>query len=230
MPPLVCTKVFCAGAADLAQFVEAAGSGPEQVGEIMSRGSLQDESGSCPSNSSVQDGTQAEVGDRMDLNDAGLDQNATRSGIPTVQVEEEGEGVLDVHNASSEQDATSSSMPAIQKMGENEEENAGLDYEMHYETSQRSVKEVVKEILQDIATNKNLHDWDNKLVITRFKKLETVIRSYLAQCSQEMLNDLLIHSSVDEVRSEEGNVKSTPAIQENGQANGQFFFSKVSSS
>lgn len=115
-----------------------------------------------------------------------------------------------------------------QNMGEVGETCAGLDYEMHYETSQHSVKDVVREILQDIATNKNLHDWDDKLVITPFKKLETVIRRYLATCSQEMLNDLLIHSSVDEVRSENGQLQNTPALLEEGQATGQFFFPKVS--
>ncbi|KAF2471941.1 uncharacterized protein BDR25DRAFT_16612 [Lindgomyces ingoldianus] len=107
------------------------------------------------------------------------------------------------------------------------EEEKGMDYEMHYGASQRSVKDVVKEILDDIATHKNLHDWDNKLVVTPFKKLETVIRSHLARCSQEMLNDLLIHSSVEEVLCADGKLQSTPAMQQNGQVNGHFFFSKI---
>ncbi|ORY00449.1 hypothetical protein BCR34DRAFT_606246 [Clohesyomyces aquaticus] len=101
-----------------------------------------------------------------------------------------------------------------------------VDFEMHYGISQRSVREVLKEILEDVTTHKNLHDWDSKLVVTPLKKLETVIRSYLATCSQEMLNDLLIHSSVEEVLRVHGKQQSKPALQQNGQAHGQFFFSK----
>ena len=103
-----------------------------------------------------------------------------------------------------------------------------MDYEFHYELSQRSVKDVVREILDDIATHKNLHNWDDKLVVTPFKKLETVIRSHLAKCSQEMLNDLLIYSSVEQVLSGDKKLQSTPVIQRSGEVTEQFFFSKVS--
>jgi hypothetical protein len=102
-----------------------------------------------------------------------------------------------------------------------------LDYELHYDVSQRSVKDVVQEILDDVTAHKNIHAWDNKLVVTPFKKLETVIRTYLAKCSQEMLNDLLIHSSVEEVSSAGGGPQSTPAMQQDEQIKGHFFFSKV---
>ncbi|KAJ4300026.1 hypothetical protein N0V90_005275 [Kalmusia sp. IMI 367209] len=108
-----------------------------------------------------------------------------------------------------------------------QEDKHQMDYEMHYGVSQRSVKDIVKEILDDIATQKNIHDWDNKLVQTPFKKLENVIRNYLSKCSQEMLNDLLIQSSVEEVGNTGKNPESFPAMQHDGQVQSHLFFLKV---
>ena len=105
-----------------------------------------------------------------------------------------------------------------------------MDYEMHYEISQRSVKDVVKAILDDFARRKNLHDWDDKIVQTPLKRLEYIVRDYLAKCSQEMLNDLLIHSSVEEVADISGKLESTPVMQQVGQAQSHLFFSKASKS
>jgi hypothetical protein len=150
------------------------------------------------------------------------------SGISTTNTNEEKQAIVTGHSdpnkAKQQQDRAQSNTMRT------EEEKDGLDYEMHYGVSQRSVKDVLKEILDDIATQTSLHDWDKKLVITPFKKLETIIRSYLAKCSQEMLNDLLIHSSVEEIVNTEGKLQSIPAMQQNGQVKSHFFFSEVSPS
>lgn len=103
---------------------------------------------------------------------------------------------------------------------------AQMDYEMHYGLSQRSVKEVIREILDDITTRKNLHDWDEKLIQSPFKRLENVIRNHLATCSQEMLNSLLNQSSVEEVTNAGGKLESIPAMQHGGEVQSHLFFSK----
>ncbi|CAI6338730.1 unnamed protein product [Periconia digitata] len=128
---------------------------------------------------------------------------------------------IDLHKAELQQDAT------ITNAATTPERKQEMDYEMHYGLSHRSVKDVLMEILDDIATFKNIHDWDSKLVVTPFKKLETVIRRHVAGCSQEMMNNLLVHSSVEEVFSADGKPESIPAMQEDGQVKSHFFFSKA---
>ena len=108
----------------------------------------------------------------------------------------------------------------------NQNANADMDYEMHYGLSQHSVKDVVREILDDITARRNLYNWDEKLIQAPFKRLENVIRNHLATCSQEMLNNLLNQSSVEEVANAGGKLESTPAMQHGGEVHSLLFFSK----
>jgi len=127
--------------------------------------------------------------------------------------------VLDNPKAELQQNATATNEATIREQG--------TDHEMHYGSLECSVRGVIKEILDDLVTHKNLHDWDKKLVVAPFKKLETVIRSYLARCSQELLNDLLIHSSMQQVIYADKKSQSASALQQDVQAKSHFFFSKV---
>src|SRR5215469_1229972 len=107
-----------------------------------------------------------------------------------------------------------------------ETEEASFDFELHYGLSSRSVRDVLDEILGDMASHTHIHDWDNKFLTSPVKTLAGVVRTYL-NINYLSLNTLLSHTNVEEVLTLRGANHSRPAMQEAADIDSYLFFSKV---
>lgn len=105
-------------------------------------------------------------------------------------------------------------------------EDAVFDFDCHYRAPSETVRDVLAQMLEDNATYKTVHNWDEKLVIGHLKRLATAVRAYL-NANPVNLNPILVYSSVDEVLTVDGSDRKYPAIQEPGNIDAQLFFSNV---
>ncbi|KAF2178421.1 hypothetical protein K469DRAFT_642743 [Zopfia rhizophila CBS 207.26] len=103
-----------------------------------------------------------------------------------------------------------------------------LDFETHYGVSSKRVRDILLEILLDMSTYKNVHNWDAKLVASPLKMLATAVQGYLAASNLEMFNNLLADSMVDEILTVGGVIHRKPAIQREGEIDSHLFFTKPS--
>lgn len=103
-----------------------------------------------------------------------------------------------------------------------------FDFELHYDLSAQSVREVLYEILQDLSSHKQLHNWDEKLVTSPLKALRSVAHQYLRTESDNSINILLSRANVHEVSTVDGVNRAWPVIQEAEGIYSHLFFSKVS--
>lgn len=102
-----------------------------------------------------------------------------------------------------------------------------FDFELHYDVSCESVRGVLRAILEDLSSYKQLHNWDEKITTTPLKALAAAAHGYLATSYGSSSNILLAHGRVDEVVTVNGVNQRRPAIQEAGKADSHLFFSKV---
>ena len=115
---------------------------------------------------------------------------------------------------------------APQRRMSQETEEPSFHFELHYELSSRSVRDVLDEILGDMASHTHIHNWDNTLLTSPVKTLAGVVRTYL-NINYLGLNTLLGHTSVEEVLTLRGANHSRPAMQEAADIDSYLFFSKV---
>lgn len=105
---------------------------------------------------------------------------------------------------------------------------AGFDFELHYSLSCETTRDVLREILEDISSNKNIHNWDEKLLTTPLQSLIKAGRRYYISTTLD-LNDLLDHSMVEEILTVSGFNHRPPTTQMTGVIESYLFFSKVGS-
>jgi hypothetical protein len=122
--------------------------------------------------------------------------------------------------------ATRGSSSAHEQRMLQDTEELSFDFELHYGLSSRSVREVLDEILGDLASRTHIHDWDKKLIADPLETLAGVVRSYL-NASHLDLNTLLGRSSVEDVLTVRGVNHVRPAMQEAAKIESYLFFSKV---
>ena len=101
-----------------------------------------------------------------------------------------------------------------------------FDFELHYGLSSRSVKQVLEEILEDLATYTPIHNWDNKFMIRPLEKLTGAVRGYISKRDFDF-NTLLGFAHVEEVWAVDGANHVRPAMQQAADVGSHLFFSKV---
>jgi hypothetical protein len=102
-----------------------------------------------------------------------------------------------------------------------------FDFELHYDLSVQSVRVVLIQILEDLLSHRQLHNWDEKLATNPLKALRAIAHCYLSTNYDSSINILLSHANVHEVMMVDGVNKMRPAIQEAGDIYSHLFFSKV---
>jgi hypothetical protein len=105
-------------------------------------------------------------------------------------------------------------------------EEPSFNFELHYGLSSKSVRDVLDEILRDLASFTHIHNWDKKLIASPLETLAGVMRSYLKTSYLE-LNTLLDHSGAEKVLTVRGVNHVRPAMQEAAKMEKYLFFSKV---
>lgn len=105
-------------------------------------------------------------------------------------------------------------------------ESSMFDFELHYGLFTDSVRDVLDEVLGDIASSTHIHNWDKKLITSSMHSLAGVVRSYLNDTHLSM-NTLLGFSSVEEVFTVHGINSLWPVMQEAAKIESYLFFSKV---
>jgi hypothetical protein len=116
-----------------------------------------------------------------------------------------------------------------QMLPDNEEtKEPGFDFELHYGLSCKSVRDVLREILEDMSSYKHIHNWDEKLLTSPLKALARVGRRYL-NANPLDLNALLDHSMVEEILTVSGVNHRPPAMQQAGDIYSHLFSTKVGS-
>ncbi|KAH8728862.1 hypothetical protein GQ44DRAFT_608184 [Phaeosphaeriaceae sp. PMI808] len=103
----------------------------------------------------------------------------------------------------------------------------GYEFEPHYGVSRNSVRDALKEVLDDMVSHKSIHDWDRKLDITPFELLKAAVQTYLRQNESLSLNSLLSRTTVEEIVSIAGAHHRQPAIQQGDNIDGYLLFTKV---
>lgn len=102
-------------------------------------------------------------------------------------------------------------------------------FELHYGLSCESVRSVLLEILEDISSRKNIHNWDEKLHTSAFAALVKVGRRWLIGTPYGT-DKLLPNSVVEEILTVGRAIRRPPAAPEAGDVDGLLFFSKAESS
>ncbi|KAH8587293.1 hypothetical protein B0O99DRAFT_656496 [Bisporella sp. PMI_857] len=104
----------------------------------------------------------------------------------------------------------------------------GYDFELHYGLTYKSVRDILEEILEDISSNKHVHNWDKKLLTSPLQSLVNAGRKYLKE-NRYALYYLLAHSMVEEALTVGGFNHESPILQEAGDISSHLFFTKRSS-
>ena len=121
-------------------------------------------------------------------------------------------------------DATTARERTLQDTEDTEEPS--FNFELHYGLSSGSVRDVLDEILEDMASFTHIHDWDKKLITSPLGKLVGVARRYV-KANDLSLNTLLGHSSVEEILTVHGVNHVQPAMQHTAKTASCLFFNKV---
>lgn len=103
-----------------------------------------------------------------------------------------------------------------------------LDFEPHFDLSAHSVRAVLLQIIEHLSSFRNLHNWDEKLVISPLRTLRAATSRYLTTHLGSNLNFLLSHANVHEVSTVDGTNKTRPVLQESEDIYEHLFFSRVS--
>jgi len=102
-----------------------------------------------------------------------------------------------------------------------------VDYVVqHYASSSASFCGVLEEILADMRQLKNVHTWDQKLIINPVKDMALKVRRYL-KGKRAALNYLLAYSEVEEVVTRNGVTHVFPAMAHPGDIERHLFFKNV---
>lgn len=101
------------------------------------------------------------------------------------------------------------------------------DFELHFDLSAQSVRAVLLQIVEDLSSHKQLHSWDEKLVVSPLRLLRAAVHRYLDANVDSNMNILLFHADVHEISTVEGVNKTWPAFQESEDVYNHLFLSKA---
>ncbi|KAF4635576.1 hypothetical protein G7Y89_g2524 [Cudoniella acicularis] len=106
---------------------------------------------------------------------------------------------------------------------------AGFEFELHYGVSGRKAEEILEEILVDMSSHKQIHDWDAKIAPDSVKVLAATARKYLNGDYFGLilgLNTLIAYSMVEEVLLVGGVNERLPARKDMDDTASHIFFTK----
>ena len=101
------------------------------------------------------------------------------------------------------------------------------DFELHFDLSAQSVRAVLLQIAEDLSSHKQLHSWDEKLVISPLRMLRAAVHRYLGANVDSNMNILLFHANVHEISTVDGVNKTWPAFQESEDVYNHLFLSRA---
>ena len=103
-----------------------------------------------------------------------------------------------------------------------------LDFELHFDISARNVRAVLLQIMEYLSSHKQLHSWDEKLVISPLNTLRATVHRYLTTSFDSSMDILLAHVNVHEVSTVDGVNKAWRVVRESEDIYDHLFFSRVS--
>jgi hypothetical protein len=122
--------------------------------------------------------------------------------------------------------AADAALEALPVKDGGEAKSVRFDFEPHYGLSSKSAADVLHEVLEDLASYKHIHNWDDKLITGPLTALAGAARSYL-NANPPDLDSLLADAVVDEVLTV-GGINRRPSIkQETNVIDTHLFFVKV---
>ncbi|KAJ5521277.1 hypothetical protein N7527_005392 [Penicillium freii] len=101
-----------------------------------------------------------------------------------------------------------------------------LDFELHFDISARNVRAVLLQIMEYLSSHKQLHSWDEKLVISPLNTLRATVHRYLTTSFDSSMNILLVHVNVHEVSTVDGVNKAWRVVRESEDIYDHLFFSR----
>jgi hypothetical protein len=107
-----------------------------------------------------------------------------------------------------------------------DDDNSVLAFEPHYGLCSQHVRDILDDILTDVASHTHIHSWERNLGPLAYETLGGVVRGALSS-SDLGLNTLLASSSVDEVTIDHGILRLQPVLH-TVDLDAYLFFSKVS--
>ncbi|KAH7400883.1 hypothetical protein DE146DRAFT_477871 [Phaeosphaeria sp. MPI-PUGE-AT-0046c] len=101
-------------------------------------------------------------------------------------------------------------------------------FEPHYGLLQCSVRSVLQEILEDMAINRSIHTWDQKLFVSSIKQLKKVVRQYMTEHPNIDMSSLLVGVVVEAITTADGSAARSSPLQND--VPGTLFLTKLQES
>jgi hypothetical protein len=122
--------------------------------------------------------------------------------------------------------AIKSASASASEFAQNEEdtEQLGFDFELHYDLHGKSLQDIFSEILLDSSSSKHIHNWDKKLHPSPVHAIAKVGAKYLREKAYGIL---VTHSAVEEVLPASWANRGSTAVRFTDDIDIRLFFSKV---
>lgn len=118
---------------------------------------------------------------------------------------------------------------SLQHTDKNDTGSSSFNFELEYDVSHRSVRDILQHILRDWSSQKQLHSWDEKIYATPLKAVRIACQELFKRDNGTYSCDLVLsEAAAEEVLTLKGANQKRPHIQEAAEdVGGHLFFSKV---
>ena len=107
-------------------------------------------------------------------------------------------------------------------------ENVFENFELHYHTSAKGVKDLLQDILEDVASCNRLHDWDKQLRVSPVRRMMKTARDWM-ETYPGSTSALMFQSGVERVVTKNDTCYKLPTVDHSKDIASHLFFSKVNS-